>query len=844
LSVAPGRVALACVWVLSACVELPPVGRSECGNGVIEAPEDCDGFGVDSGADCRPPGAVGECHLSCSRLDDGRSGCPSGWGCDISGICRRPTGGFDPPRELEVGTATVLASADFDGDGHADLFSAERPNPFGVTRLRVHYFDDLGAPTEMRQFPHLLLAPALADMNADGRRDLVFTDGNIGMLLGRADRSMVPETFSSYRIPGTAIRTSSVIDQAVQQTTGFVVIAGLEGVAGLYVPDVANGGTPRRLATLSSAVDALVGDPIDGNAVEGEASPCREVVVAARGESQLTLFDVCTRGEGGTVVWRPDAAVQVVALDPPEPIAYPPKFVDMNSDGHLDVLVGSIDRAFVAYGDGQVLATAVPLTLAPANAPAPITSFPMPLAAGDVTGDGVVDFVFPEGFVLTSPSLVQPGQTDYSDVLIGGQGPFSSAAIADLNANGFPDIIAGSNLYPGLSLFNGTGTPSITFFAVPTTRPVERLVVGDFDGDLVQDVAFTQSDPDDAADEALIAFGAPFGPPAAPVAVARLGAIDQLAAYTEEKIGNLVLSSSEGSGAARQGVLTLLGGSGDRLPVASYELTTFAADSSVNGAIGARALGGAFLGTGSGDVLALAFGDPPTNPGVEFWLLPELTSTAGSPVRLAGTLPPEVRPLVGEVAGFSLAVAAADVDGDGRDEALIATPVLDDAHCGLHTLRIERDRVELLGQLVLAEPCALIELSPVQADADGKVDVVWLTARADGSERQLSIFWNDGAGGLSSERRSVVSDPAASPQAFAVLRGSPARGPSLVVATPSGLELRAIGQGNELGSPEPLFDAPGLTGLTAGDLNGDGAMDLAAAARGNLIILGAALESL
>jgi hypothetical protein len=469
----------------------------------------------------------------------------------------------------------------------------------------------------------------------------------------------------------------------------------------------------------------------------------------------------------------------------------------------------------------------------------------MPLAAGDLSGDGVVDFVFPQGFTLSSPSLTAPGQSDYTDFPIAGLGPFTAAAVADFNANGFPDIVAASALYPGLSFFNGTGTAEVTFFAIPTSRPAERLAIGDFDGDLVLDVAITQSDADDTADEVQIAFGVPFGPPPPPVPVARLGRIDQLARYDQAGLSHLILSSDEGSGPDRRGALALLAGSGDRVPLALYDLTTFAADTSTNGASAVRTIGGAFLGTTPGDVLALAYQEQalPANEAPEFWLLPELTSSVGSPIRLSSTWPADAHPVLGDLEGLSLAVATADVDGDGRDEALLATPMTDDEHCGLHVLRIERDRVELLAQVVVPDPCALLELSPVDVDGDDRVDVAWLSARADGGDRRVSIFWNDGAGGFSSERRTLLNEPLAAPQAFAFLPQSPMRSPSLVLATPSGLELRAL-DARALGAAEPLVDLSGVTGLTAGDLNGDGTVDLAAAVRGNLVLLGAALESL
>jgi len=838
------RVALALAWALAACTALPAIEIGECGNGVIEPPEDCDGFAVEGGAACLPKGAVGECHLSCSRSAEGPNGCPEGWGCDLSGICRRPSGGFEPPQELEVGSASLLVSADFDADGRADVLSAERPTPAGVTRIQIHYFDALGAPAETRLFPHRIFIPSLSDINGDRSRDLVFTDSSIGVLLGRDDRSMVPETFSSYRISGTSLRTCSVIDQQVQQQTGFVALAELDGVAGVYVSDASNGGLPRLLAALPFSIDALVGDPANGDLIEGSGSPCREVVVAALGQTEFTMLDVCAPGAAGEVLWRPQAPAQVVALDPPEPIAHAPLVVDMNGDGHLDVLVGSAERAFVAYGDGQSLAPAVPLTLAPANAPEPVTTVPMPLAAGDVSGDGVVDFVFDRALVLTSPSLLTPGGTDYETTVVGDQGPFTAAAIADLNANGLLDIIAVSSEYPGIRFFNGTGSTNPVSVDIPTSRPSERLALGDFDGNQVLDVALTQGEANGAAEEVLIAFGSALAPPSPPVAVARLGSVAQLALYTEGNIGHLLLCSDEGSGPERQGALALLVGSGERLPMALYELKTFATDRSVNGALGVRAAGGAFLGVGPGDVLALGIPPAPAAPAIEFWLLPELVRTTGSPTRLAGSLPPEARPLsdVSEIP-ISLALAAADVDGDARDEALLAMPVMDDEHCALFTSRVERDRVEHLAELVVAEPCAQIQLQPVQADADGRLDVAWLTARADGSEPRVSIFYNDGLGGFSSERRSVAGPPTVSPLAFALLPGSPARGTSLALATPTGVELRAIDLASlALGEPETLLDVQGATGVTAGDLNGDGAFDLAAAVDGNLMILGATLE--
>jgi hypothetical protein len=854
----------ATVWAVTAlaltlltCAQLPTIRANECGNGVIEPPaEDCDTFGAEEGAFCRPEGSVGECHLDCSPAGGGLARCPEGWGCDLGGICRRPTGGFEEePRVIEVGTADSLASADFDGDGRADVLSAELQDPYGVTRIKFHYFDERGALDETRSFPHPLASPTIAQMTTtDELADVIFTDERVGMLLGRPDRTWVPETFSSYRFPDTAIRTLTVTDAQVEESEGFVVFAIFQDVSGVYVGDAVTGGV-RQIGALPTPVEGFAGDPVAAQVIEG--APCKQALVAVRDETRFTVLDGCLLAPDGSIAWRPEMLTEVVELDPPEPIVFAPQAADMNGDGHLDVLVGSAQRTFVAYGDGTGLATAVPYALpvgagaadagvadaGVAAATSGSRSMRMPLAAGDVTGDGVVDFALPDGLLLSRPpSAAQP--YEYLPVESGST-RWTVAVMADLNANGYLDVIAGSSERPGLDFLNGTGTPDLTYFSVPTSRPVQRFAVGDFDGDLIDDLAFTQDGGTELGEtQVMISFGEPFGAPLPGVAVARLPNVEQLEAFRELRLSHLLIASSETTDEERRGVLTVLTGSGDRLPVALYELNTFAADNSVNESTALRVLAGAFTSEERGDVLALGFDDMLDANRLDFWLLPQLGNTAGPPVRLSGALPADARFILADE-GVSLTTASADVDGDGRDEALLALPRQDDDHCALWVLGVESDRVLVRGELDLAEPCARGQLVPFHADGDERVDIAWLTARADGTDRRLSIFWNDGAGGFSVERRSIISDRAAAPQAFAILPPNAVRSTTVAYATAIGLELVGIDPATrELGAPVPLIPLAGCTGMTADDVNGDGVVDLVAAARGNLNVLAAELEAL
>jgi hypothetical protein len=853
------QAALAALLVFSACARLPSIASGECGNGVIEDPEDCDGFPAANGSQCREPGSVGECHLDCTRQSDGvRHDCPAGWGCDLGDICRPPTGEFETLREIEVGSATSLLAGDIDGDGRSDIVSLEPFEGAGVTRLRAHYFDERAAMVQTEAFPLRLLSPVLDDLDGDKRVDILFSDTRVGLLRGRSDRNWVPDTFSSYRVPGSLLRTITVYPGLVQNTSAFLVFGhfgGVDGVDGVYVADGTNGGVPRLLATAPS-VGEFAGDPVSGRILEDQATyPCLQALVATRGDTRFWLYDACTVDPvSGVPVWRAQAEVRSTELSPATPIDVAPLLVDVNGDGHLDVLVGGGGRAFVAIGDGQGLASAVPYDLEIANLPAPLPFLPMPLAAADVTGDGAPDFVFDDQIILSSPAASGTG-FDYFPYAIHVAGYWTNALIADLNDNGKLDIVGSSAAHPGVDFFNGTGTLGLTEFSIPTNRPAEHLAVGDFDGDYIQDLALSQiSSSADAPDSLFISFGTPSGPPLAPAPVAQLSGIEQVNPFQEGVINHLVLSSSDQLDGEQRGAITLLVANGDRIPLASYELTTFAEDGSTDASGAIRMATGAFLAAGQGDVLqgdvlALAF---PRSEGLDFdyrqglqaWLLPALATSDGTPVRLETDLDPALLPIsVGDFStGLSVAMNAADMDGDGREEAIAAMPHGDDQHCALLTFTVDTERLTTKSSLILDQPCWRVEVSALDADADGFRDLLLLTGPREASGGDLSIFWNDGSGNFDRERRTVLTTDA--PLAFAALKATPARRLSIAFVNPVGLLLtQASEQPRQFDAPSVLVGRPDCTGVVAADLNGDDAVDLAYAASGNLNILKAILEA-
>jgi hypothetical protein len=838
---------------LVACARLPEIDLGQCGNGVIEEEaEDCDGFPAPVAsshpAQCRAPGTFGQCHLDCSRQSDGTvPDCPAGWGCDDGGLCRRPTNTFETEPEIEVGSATTLLTGDFDGDGRADIVSLEPSEGVGITRMRVHYFDERAQLADTRLFPLPMIAPVATELSGDTRSDILFSDSRIALLRGRGDRTWVPDAFSSYRVYDTSILTMNIYPGPIEDTSSFVVFARLgdEG-DGLYIVGGSTSGMPHSIGSVPP-IEEFVGEPVAGRFLEDANYPCSQVLVAARGQTRFWMYDACTTRAGYVgPVWRSEAEQRFVELDPAAPIDVAPIVGDLNGDGHLDVLLGAGGIAYAAYGNGQGLATAVPFTIAPANVPQPITNLSMPLAVHDVTGDGAPDFLSDNTIALSAPASTGSG-FDYSNYSQHPPGYWTRGLSADLNDNGNPDFIAASSSHPGIDFFNGTGTVNLTGFSIPTNRPVKHLLAGDFDGDQITDVAFTElSAATGLADSLFIAFGAGSGPPLPPRAVARVNNIQQLAKFREGAIEHIIVSSRENPGERQRGSLALLAGNGDRIPVASLDLTTFAADGSTNSSAPVRMVAGGFLEPGHGDVLALSFVrdsfELDLQVGMQAWLMPALASD-GTPTLLNASFPPELAPItLPELAApLSLSIAPIDIDGDGRDEVVLAMPRSDGARCSVLLYGVEPDQLVPRGDWIVEEPCQRVEVRGQDADADGAPDVLLLTGPSDASSGTLSVFWNDG-GRFALERRTVLTNDA--PQAFAVLKATTARQLSVAYVNQSGLNLvAATEQAHEFQAPELEVARPDCTGIVAADVNGDGATDLVYAAGGNLDVRKAILES-
>ena len=440
-------------------------------------------------------------------------------------------------------------------------------------------------------------------------------------------------------------------------------------------------------SSLGGSIDDLIGDPISADLLEDpKHAPCLEPIFALKGQSHFTLLNTCdTDPATGAIVWRSRFTRVDVSLDPPEAIETAPLVVDLNGDKHLDVLVGAGSKAFVSYGDGVTLSPAVPyrvLQLNPGDEAPALLPMPMPIAAGDFTGDSALDFVFPSFFWISY--LAHVGAAPVYKVSQPNRlgSPYTAARISDFNGNGKPDVVAASNASPNLAFFNGLGDGNLIETFVSTSARVQTLVDGDFDGDLITDLGIIDAASAGQPKTTLrIAFGAPSRPLSDPVAIAQLNQPESVTVYNELGLDGMIVCSNETLSDGQSGALSFLGGSGDRVPFAPYSLTEFSSTGSLRDYEAVSVAVGRFTGQSRPDLIALAFPrldqvsvTPPTEP----WLFADLENPSSAPKRSPVALNSRLSPIdfPGDRPDFDSDVASVTLDAnlDGRDEAAFAMP--------------------------------------------------------------------------------------------------------------------------------------------------------------------------
>jgi hypothetical protein len=518
----------------AACYDLPDVEPDVCGNKVIDGEEDCDGFTQYGGdTQCGAPDLDDEAKQCVYLCDSDRATCPPGWGCGLDGVCSRPEGSFiDAPASPWHMPVDEFAIGDVDGDGNADLIGndpAQIMVRFGSSNAEFpdELFTPIRRPTGAVTYTHF---------DTDTRLDAVVPiDLGLFVLRGGGSRTLDSVAYSPFSSGGEIIEFHTIEHAAFPGPNVLVVdIVNYEMTFLSQDPEQDTPGV--AIEPPSPDASGLILPPPVAD-VNGQ--PLRpEFALAYYNDDRVHVYT--TTGLPGSPEGDPPTLApelfQTVDLPNNWHVHQGAMFADVDGVNGPDLVISAVflpvdGEAFigilVAYNNGGNAASFdAPVRVEELEIfSIPDLAMNLPLASADFDGNGLADFVTPLGVFLgrggngagNPPDAYDLFATSLPDL-------WSDAAVGDFNGDERLDVAVArfdaqnARVLSGIDLFLGTPSGLFNPFHVLTEGGGPRfyprsMTIGDFDGDLIDDVAFFQATglAELPEDRLMVGFGAADG---------------------------------------------------------------------------------------------------------------------------------------------------------------------------------------------------------------------------------------------------------------------------------------------------------------------------------------------
>lgn len=488
--------ALALLVVLTACTELPEVGRGVCGNGILEANEDCD----------NPSGTCMQCALLCEANTCSKSG----FACGVDDVCHAPSGVFanEPRSELPFPVLGFRIS-DVDADGYGDVVG------LNATTLNTRYGDPTGTLPESYNVitPQVLGFPAVTHLVSSTIDDVVMptADGLVAYTgafgvpsprqfpLGSSDAGMAsnsPEPYDAVSIDQTIALFGPTTDTvpnlmfSVMTLTSFGPFFEAQFTSLCGTTAAANRASWRdhEIARYQSGDRTYVAFTYTNTCV----LQIRKVGPGAsipRGTATCPSFDDVPPG-----FVQPDCDYEVLSITNATfpKLTKPPVLADLDGDGCPSVIsqdngvtdlreyTGTTD---VDTGQCAIAMSSTPLAILEPGSQVIGTVPLLPPVAG-LSHDALVTTFGIHAFAIADDA---PARLYTSDR------PMLRAELGDLDNDGGTDVVLTTAL-PNLDIARRvTSTGAFLLVRTPTIGAVEQTVIADFDGDERDDLAYVEN---------------------------------------------------------------------------------------------------------------------------------------------------------------------------------------------------------------------------------------------------------------------------------------------------------------------------------------------------------------
>lgn len=460
--------------LLAACTDFDTLDRGVCGNGLIEPGEDCDS----SDASCV------RCAVTCDEPTD----CPTAaYACGTDGLCHAPGGTLAPPVPAGPFQVNDFQITDIGGDGTGDVIGLSR------TSIVVKTGDMTGQLRTSASIvtPFQTGRPAFGDLDGDGSLDITMTtpDGLVsytsplGELTPLPVQSRLGDAGAQFDLVGLYRVSNGALGAWLSSTANDTLLLavfdfGNSANDAVELPcnqqfkastfSEASYDVYRLSADSDAATEMLVA--ITAPLTSGGVRTCVVAVNKAQ-NAKATIVDVTPVLAATGQVGKPVLADLDFDVD-----KCPSLFV-YNQQGSLRTFDGS-------RGAATCTLAATSTQFVPTNAtPGAVLvgRFPLqpavPLAAPDalVLSDGVyVNTVIGPQKAYTSPRTI--ARTDFGD----------------LNGDGIVDGVVASEGEDDIDILYRTENPGYQLVRLDTASRVTSLTVGDYDGNGVEDIAYTE----------------------------------------------------------------------------------------------------------------------------------------------------------------------------------------------------------------------------------------------------------------------------------------------------------------------------------------------------------------